>query len=214
MSEPDDFTPWTPQGAEQLRAAAAAFAAAITAHTEAIIARGPEEGARAVLEETDALLPVVMGYVDAQFSYTGTGFPFGVLHQYLDEEDGGEPGADEREEDAPVAAISVLQRQDYAVTDEDAVLAAGRHAFAELHPEAGAQAAVTDVDHLGRALYQVAHLDGWDSLGALEGLRPTGGTVVVLRQDEPLGPDPDAWPADPFDAGGELVYGQSDVYPG
>jgi hypothetical protein len=70
------------------------------------------------------------------------------------------------------------------------------------------------VTHLGRALYQIAHAHGWHGLDVVEGLRPTGGAVVVVHQDETLGPDPDEWPEDLFEGDGELLYKQEDVYPG
>jgi hypothetical protein len=70
------------------------------------------------------------------------------------------------------------------------------------------------VTHLGRALYQIAHAHGWHGLDVVEGLRPTGGAVVVVHQDETLGPDPDEWPEDLFEGDGELLYKQEDVYAG
>lgn len=89
----------------------------------------------------------------------------------------------------PVRGVSVLQRHDDEVT-----------------------AAAADVTHLGQALHQIAHADGWHGLNRVEGLRATGGAVVVVRSDELLGPDEDEWPEDPFEGEGDLLYRQNDIH--
>lgn len=89
---------------------------------------------------------------------------------------------------------------------------AGRRAYLRVWPDDDDVAAAADVSHLGRALYQLAHADGWHSLDQVEGLRPTGGAVAVLQQDELLGPDPDKWPDELFDDDAELLFSQHDVF--
>ena len=207
----EHFTPWTPEGAERLRAAAAELAAAITAHAQTVTAVTKDADITEVFAASDRLLPAVLAYADAQFDYTGSGFPFGVLHQYAEQDDDEAPAEDEPE---PAAGLSVLQRHDYQVTDEAAVLSAGRRAYLRAWSEDDEAAAAADVTHLGRALYQIAHADGWHSLDQVEGLRPTGGCVVVVDREETLGPDPDEWPEDLFEGEGELLYKQEDVFPG
>ena len=203
----EDFTPWTPEGAARLRAAAAELAAAITAHADAVTAVTNNADITEVFAASDRLLPSVLAYADAQFDYTGNGFPFGVLHQYAEQDD-----EDAAEEEEPTAGISILQRHDYQVVDEAAVMAAGRRAYLRAWPEDDEAAAACDVTHLGRALYQIAHADGWHRLDQVEGLRPTGGAVVVIDQEETLGPDPDEWPEDLFENEGELLYKHEDVF--
>ncbi|MBB3676282.1 hypothetical protein [Modestobacter versicolor] len=163
-----------------------------------------------VFAATDRLLPAVLAYADAQFEYTGNGFPFGVLHQFAEQDDADGP----EDEPEPAPGISVLERHDYQVTDEDAVLAAGRRAYRDAWPEDDEAAAAADVTHLGRALYQIAHVDGWSALDEVEGLSVTGGAVVVVARDEVLGPDPDEWPEQLFDDGGQRLYEQRDVFSG
>ena len=152
----------------------------------------------------------MLAYADAQFAYTGNGFPLGVLHQ-LAEQDDEDEATDEPE---PATGISVLQRHDYQVTDEAAVMSAGRRAYLDAWPEDDEAAAAADVTHLGRARYQIAHARGWHSLDEVEGLRATGGAVVVVAQEEMLGPDPDEWPEELFEGDGGLLYQQEDVGPG
>ncbi|RNL65784.1 hypothetical protein EFK50_01705 [Nocardioides marmoriginsengisoli] len=155
----------------------------------------------------EELLPVLLEYVDAQFELTGIGYPLGILMELEDEE------VDEGDaEEWPVEGISVLQRHDYVVTDEDAVLAAGRQAYLQAWPEDDEAAAAADVNHVGRALYQVAHAEGWGSLRKVPGLAPVGGFTGVVRQDELLGPDPDDWAAEVLDEDAELLYCQEDVF--
>jgi hypothetical protein len=172
MTEDDeDFTPWTAAGAERLRSAAAELSTALAAHAQAVTAVTGEAGSPQVLAANERLLPAVLAYADAQFDYTGNAFPFGVLHEYEeddeDEEEDGEP--------LPADGISVLQRRDYAVTDEAAVMTAGRRAYLRVWPDDDEAAAAADVTHLGRAAYQLAHADGWESLDDVEGLERNPG---------------------------------------
>ena len=160
------FSPWTPDGAARLRAAAAELAAAITAHADAVTAATKDAETAHVFAAGDRLLPAVLAYADAQFDYTGSGFPFGILHQYTQQDD--EDGAGE-EHRGPTSGISVLQRHDYQVTDETAVLVAGRRAYLDVWPDDDEAAAEADVTQLGRALYQIAHADGWHDLARVGG---------------------------------------------
>ena len=59
---------------------------------------------------------------------------------------------------------------------------AAREAHAALYPDVPAEAAVADVSHPGRALYQLLHaygVDGLDTRAESAGLAPRGGTVWV-----------------------------------
>ena len=208
----EEFQPWTPEGAARLRTAAAELAAAITAHAEAVTAVPNNTGITEVFAASDRLLPAVLAYADAQFDYTGNGFPFGVLQDYAEDDDEGDDETGE-EDLEPSVGISVLQRQDYRVTNEAAVMSAGRAAYLRVWPEDDEAAAAAEVTHLGRALYQIAHADGWHSLNGVDGLRPTGGSVRVVDREETLGPDPDEWPESLFDDDSELLYEQTDVFP-
>lgn len=155
------------------------------------------------------MLPKVLAYADAQFDYTGTAWPFGSMHEIDPDNDDDE---DEDEGQRPTSGVSVLQRTDLAVTDEIAVLAAGRAAYGRVWPDDDAEDAARDVTHLGRALYQLAHSDGWDNLDEVEGLEVVGRIVLVHRQDELLGEDPEEWPEEPFHMPGEALQSQFDAY--
>lgn len=66
--------------------------------------------------------------------------------------------------------------------------------------------------HIGRALYQYAHLNGWNKLGEMAGLVPAGATTVVHANEDLLRGDPDDWPDEPFTIDGPVIYSQSDIY--
>jgi hypothetical protein len=203
---PDDveeFVPWTKAGADRVLATAAALKDAIAAHADAVTSAG--EDITLVFQASERLLPAALGYADAQLEYTGNGFPFGALHQYVDNDD-------DDEDEGPTSGVSVVQRRDYVVTDADAVMEAGRQAYLRVWPDDTEAAASADVNHLGRALYQLAHADGWDNLYGTDGLAPVGGFVAVVKQEELFGPDPDEWSDGLVDEDAEVLFSQTDVF--
>lgn len=186
----DDFIPWTTDGADRLLRAADALVEAIRTHAAAVIGlRGDEEFGE-LIAPGERLVPALLGYADAQFEYTGNSFPLGIIHSFDDDDD----DSDEVVEVGPVAGVTVLRRDDYVVSDLAGILEAGRTAYQRAWPEDDAAAATADVTHLGRALYQIAHADGWDSLRRIWGLRPVAGVTLVQSSEELLGADPDEWP--------------------
>lgn len=208
--EDDDFTPWTPEGAARLLQAADALVEAIRTHAATVTSLRGEDESAGVFASGNQLRPAVLAYADAQFDYTGIGFPLGIVHQFDDDEDEEDDDVDH----GPIAGVSVLRRNDFAVSNEAAVMKAGRKAYRRVWPEDDAAAAAADVTHLGRALYQIAHADGWDSLEHVKGLDPVGGVVIVQSSDALLGADPDAWPQDDLFGHDDdrLLYRQDDVY--
>lgn len=204
----DDFTPWTAEGAALLLQADDALVEAIRTHTAAVTGLRGEDQSAEVFASGDQLRHAVLAYADAQFEYTGIGFPLGIIHQFDDDEE------DDDVDHGPVAGVSVLRRTDYVVSNEAAVIKAGRKAYRRVRPEDDAAAAAADVTHLGRALYQLAHADGWDNLDDVKGLDRVGEVVIVQSSDALLGADPDAWPDDDLfghdDA--RLLYRQDDAY--
>lgn len=206
--EDDDFIPWTTDGADRLLRAADALVEAIRTHAAAVAGLRGDEESEEVVAAGHRLVPALLGYADAQFEYTGSGFPLGIVHDF-DDDDGNEVV-----EEVPVAGVSVLRRDDYVVSKEAAILKAGRKAYRRTWPEDDAAAATADVTHLGRALYQIAHADGWDSLRHVKGLRPVGGVTIVQSSEELLGVDPDAWPEEDLFRHVEerLLYREDDVY--
>jgi hypothetical protein len=203
----DTFEPWTENGATRLADAAQAVQAAVALHARALVAANGDD--EAVFKASEDLLPVLLAYADAQVDFTGYGFPFGPLAQFVDDDDA---ELEVYGDDWPTRGISVVQRHDYVVADEAAVLTAGRQAYLRTWPDDDVAAAAADVTHVGRALYQLAHADGWNSLYKAPGLDAVGGFIAVVRQEELFGPDPDEWAAEVLDEDAELLYSQSDIY--
>lgn len=195
----------------RLTAAADQLAAAVIAHSAAVTQATGQADFRSVLAASEELLAVVLQYADAQFDYTGYAFPFGVLHQFEDD-DLDDDDTSDGDSDAPTSGLSVVRRHDLAVTDEEAVLAAGRAAYLRTWPDDSEADAIADVTDIGRALYQLGHADGWDALNHVAGLQPTAGLIRVVRQDQLLGSDPAAWPPDVFQLDGETVYQQAESW--
>ena len=206
----DDPTPWSVEGAARLRSAAADLIEAISAHAASVLATTGRSQLGEVMAASERLVPAVLAYADAQFDYAEYAYPFGVLHRYADDDS----DDDEMDADEPVVTtgVTVLTRRDYRVTDEAAVIAAAKAAYLRVWPDDDQADAERDVTDLGRALYQLAHADGWQSLDRVDGLGPTGASISVLRQDELLGRDPNDWPAEMYTAEGELLYEQQDIF--
>ncbi|MCL8250639.1 hypothetical protein AERO_04520 [Aeromicrobium fastidiosum] len=209
----DDTTTWTPEGAARLTTAAESLQDAIGEHARASIAAAGDD--EAVFRASEELLAALVAYGTAQAEHTGYGFPLLVLEQFVDDDeddDEDDDDDDEDEDEEPVAVVSVVQRHDYEVVDADAVMAAGRAAYLRVHPGDTDDEASADVSHLGRALYQLAHADGWSSLADADGIDPIGGIVAVARQATPLGPDPDDWVDTVLDDTDDLLHTQDEVY--
>ncbi|TXK19686.1 hypothetical protein [Homoserinibacter sp. GY 40078] len=206
----DEFTPWTAEGAEQLRAAARAASDAILAHAERVAALSGDAQTPKVFESALSLAEVIAEFTDAQYAYTGTTVPLGAIYSFIDA-----MSENEEPEAVDVPGISVYQRRDYEVLDEESVMQAGRDAFREAWPDATDEDAAADVTTLGGALYQIAHAGGgWSALDRVQSLGVTGATVIVVPTEVTLGSDPDSWPEDPFEDADidEAIYGQSDVF--
>jgi hypothetical protein len=82
--------------------------------------------------------------------------------------------------------VSVVQRDDYAVTDEGAVIAAGRAAYLRTWPDQTTEDAESRVPGLAEALYEIAHADGWAALDDTVGIHPMGSAINVSAPDAPI----------------------------
>ena len=206
-----DFAPWTKAGAERLLKAADDLKDAISAHAEALSGMTGTND-EVLFGATERLIPAVLAYADAQGEFTGYWFPFGVIHQYMESEEEETDGEKDPTTEEHSLALSVVQRRDYLVTNAEAVLDAGRQAYLRVWPDDTGAAAAADVTHLGRALYQLAHADGWDNLHRTNGLSPVAGVIAVVKPEEPLGPDPDDWVDEVVEEGVEVIYSQADIF--
>jgi len=147
-------------------------------------------------------------YAEAYFDFSGHWHPFGFLESFeQDDIDGDE---DEPSESAEV--VSVLVRADFGVSDEEAVLDAGRRSYQEHSGED--MAAATNKIGLGAAIHQLIHAHGLEALSRTDGLDPLGGITQVIVPDAPLEfvdgvPSLDR-PDQAFAVGGQLLFGAED----
>jgi len=188
--------------------------AALTSHFHAVRNRRDEADPEVQAAYT-RLRSAAERYDDMLFELTGEVTPWEFPEG---------PPADVEYEDRGAApdAVTVMVRRDYGIADPAGLLLAGREAYADLYPGDPPEAAVADVSHPGRALYQLLHaygVDGLDNRAQNAGLAPHGGTVwvqglapgdaetlvddpfgvadedlLIYRLDEVIGPDDDPTP--------------------
>lgn len=90
--------------------------------------------------------------------------------------------------------LSVRTREDFIVTDEGALVEAGRTAYAQAWPEDSPGAAQQQVGTAADAIYQLLHAGGLDALArgtAVPGLQNAGGETLVEPVERALQDDPD-----------------------
>ncbi|WP_423920525.1 hypothetical protein ACPEEZ_14420 [Frigoribacterium sp. 2-23] len=220
VGETDDVTTatesdatWTDAARGRLRRAADDLLAAIEAQTSALLVADSETGFEVLDLAGDEVDRAASAFSDAQFALSDEFFSLAEVTATDDDDD--DSASDDLADDdsaATAEVVSVLQRADFAVTDVEAVLRAGREAYAitwaadqddsdegddghgDAHDhEHGHDAAeveraelVGEPTDLGSALYEIAHAHGWAALDALDGLEPLGGIVEVIEPDEAI----------------------------
>jgi hypothetical protein len=198
----DGDVQWTLPARQGLLVAADELAAAVRGHADALAAMGGGAAEMSALFDAhDLLARVAAGYTEAVFGLTGTFVRFD--DDLLEAEEDGE---DEDEPDDWSTGVSVLRREDYAVTDEPRVVAEGRTAYLQSWPDETDEDAAAAVPGVGRALHEVMHARGSGALEDVAGLQQVGShTVIVgtegLADPEDRGDDPFL----PFGPGQEVL---------
>jgi hypothetical protein len=193
----------SPQDQAQLTAALDDLTDALEAHLVACT-RSTGEVDPAVQAAYTALRTAASHYDDLLFT---------LLDEVTPWEFAEGPHVEVEHDEAALETLGVLVRRDYAMEDDDALLAAGREAFAEHYPD-DPEAASADVSNAGRAVYQLLHaygVDGLDERAEHAGLRPRGGTIwVQVLDDEDAG----NLVEDPFAVADEemLIYRLDEVF--
>lgn len=210
----DDDEQWSPAARERFTAQVGALAEAVRRHGDAILALSGRQAELPVLfAANDVLAAAAEAYADAQFNLTGT---LPSFETYDDEGEGEDYGAEELP--PPVARLRLVRRTDLDVTDLDQVLAAGRAAYLRVWPEDTMEDAATDVDHLGRAIYQLDHAGGPAELEHVPGLTPRRSVTWILDvSDEPEpsdapSADPTAMLTEPPPYPGRLLHQLDDLF--
>ena len=207
-------TQWTDEARESFRTAAAELVESIRQHSAALLEMaGTDADVEAIAEAGEQLEAAATAYADMQIEFTGTEPPLGLDEEddysYDDyESDESESSEDEdsesssREAAEPGATVTVLHRADFVVTDELAVIQAGKEAYYESwDPAEDSEDSedATDVADLGEALQQSG---GVEALADTRGLVSAGATTWVLEATDLLDErEPDEWPDSPFALG-------------
>lgn len=183
---------------------------ALEAHLASCIESTGEADA-AVQEAYTALRDAASRYDDLLFSVLDEVTPWEFAEGPQAE---AEVQAEVEEREDRLTTIALLLRRDYSVADDDAMLAAARQAYAELNPDDTDEMTDSDVDHAGRALYQLLlayGVDGLDQRAELAGLVRHGGTLWMQEIDEA---DVSTLAEDPFGVADEqaLVYRLDEVH--
>ncbi|HEY0451937.1 hypothetical protein [Actinophytocola sp.] len=226
MSELDeDDTQWTDEARESFRTAAANLVEAVRQHSAALLElTGADADAEAIAEAGEQLEAAATAYADTQFEFTGTVPPLGLDEEddysyddglyYEDDVDPedledslGDAEEDVEESDEPAAKLTVLHRVDFVVTDELAVIQAGKEAYHDAWDgeDADDEEEALDVADLSEALQQIQQAGGIEALADTPGLASAGATTWVLEATDLLDErEPDEWPDSPFATGEDV----------
>lgn len=179
----DEDTQWTVAARERFVAQADAFVAAIQKHvTQTLTRSGRQKELGPYFESTDQLQAMAMAYSDAEFDWCGSS-PLALVRDEEDDDDW-----DDDDEDAPDdhgEVMSVLGRWDYRITDEQALITAGRSAYANTWPDDTAEDAEIAVPDAARAVGELIHASDVAQLEGVDGLELREWTVQNLVHDEP-----------------------------
>lgn len=221
MELDENDTQWTDGARESFRTAAANLVEAIRQHSAALLElTGTDADTETIAEAGEHLEAAASAYADAQYELTGTVPPLGLdeeeEYEYdeadeldaveAESEDAGEPeeSGELDESGEPRIRLTVLHRADFVVTDELAVIQAGKEAYHESWDPADDEEPV-DVTDLGEALQQLRQSGGVEALADAPGLASAGATTWVLEATELLDEhEPDEWPDSPFAIGEDV----------
>ncbi|WP_277210981.1 hypothetical protein [Isoptericola croceus] len=135
-----------------------------------------------------ALLPA---FNDAEFEWCGS-FPLALVSTEEDDD----LDDDEEPERPSTPVMTMVGRWDFQVTDEDALIEAGRVAYLEAWPDQEREDAELRVESLVAAASEVAHRGGPEALEAADGLTPVRAAFEFVLHDD--GGDDEEFDDDPF----------------
>ena len=188
----DDYedTQWTEAAKRAYGLRAQELIEALQAHLTANLTRsGRQKELQPYFESADRVMASARAFNEAEFDWCGS-FPLGLR-----------PDANEGEDEEDLVdelvggdILSVLGRWDLRITDEDAVLAAGRAAYLRAWPDDTQEDAEIRVQNVGDAAGELVHADGLTGLHAPAGLQlqrdVTGFVVHEGEDDETFDSDP------------------------
>jgi hypothetical protein len=196
MGEFDE--PWSEPARQRFEAAVGDLIANLRGHAERVMAMsGRQRETPELVRSLEALSSAVQAFDDAHLDFTGFAVPLGLVEDDLDGDFDFDLGDFS-------GVVAVLRRDDYLVTDREALIAAGRAAYLRAWPEDEPDDAAIRVDSVGIALHEMLHAHGDLSadevLAQTPGIVPAASTILFAEVAEAFDPMDD----DPFrDAEGQ-----------
>jgi hypothetical protein len=138
------------------------------------------------------LRKAAIAFDNAEFDWCGS-TPLGIsAFEDLEEDEG-----DEEDEVAAASdgVLTAVGRWDFYITDTDAVVAAGRAAYASLWPDDTPEDAQERVQDPASAAGEIVHAGGWSALSSTSGLLLERDFTQFITHDGPL---LDEWEENPF----------------
>ncbi|MEU8221463.1 hypothetical protein [Kribbella sp. NPDC048915] len=169
----EDVEQYSDAAREQYLRSVDELISALRSHAELTVERiGRERELMPYFASAAALEQAAAAYNDAELGWCGS-IPLHLLDDEL--EDGLDDDLDDDGvEDSAGAILSGFIRWDFTITDEAAVLAAGRDAHHRAWPHNTDEDATLAVPTADRAAAELIHLDGWTSLDDTPGLERRG----------------------------------------
>lgn len=155
------------------------FLAALRAHVELTLAReGRQRELEAYFKSSGSLGEAARAFVDAEWDWCGS------LPIPLAPPDGEEEDWDDEEEPEPGGSfLSVVGRWDFRVTDETALVEAGRRAYLAAWPNDTPEDAAIRAHDPQSAAGEILHGDDVRALNEATGLEPLRSTIQYWTHD-------------------------------
>lgn len=169
MDDTSEDAQWSDAARQRYVRCADDLIAALKAHVALTIERsGRQRELGPYFSSSGALEKAAEAFNESEFDWCGSS-PLGLMDEDLDAFD----DENEVDEDAgPQSVLSGLFRSDFTVTDEAAVIGAGRDAYRSLWPSDTDEDAVLAVPDIMRAAAEIVHAAGPSGLESLPGLEP------------------------------------------
>lgn len=166
MDDAREGTQWSDAARERYARCAVELIAALKEHFALTIERnGRQRELGPYFSSSQALEKATEAFNESEFDWCGS-WPLSLMEDVEESDE-----EDEAEEPAgPEPVLSGLFRWDFTVTDEEAVVGAGRDAYRRLWPSDTDEDAVLAVPDVVRAASEIVHAGEWSGLENVPGL--------------------------------------------
>lgn len=199
MDDASGETQWSDAARERYVRCADDLIAALRAHFALTIERsGRQRDLGPYFSSSEALEKAAEAFNESEFDWCGSS-PLSLTDEGIEESD------DEDEPEEPAGAEAVLSglfRWDFTVTDEAAVVGAGRDAYRRLWPSDTDEDAVLAVPDVVRAASEIVHAGEWSGLENAPGLERRAEWWTFVSHDGQSDTSDDE---DPFAIGRDLT---------